>query len=71
VEVAGFGSRQSNLIRPGDTNEVEESPTDFTVGEDYSFLVAMRAPRATLLVHNAEDDCCFRADLSGFCAQSA
>jgi len=63
VEVAGFGAQQSNLIRPGDTNEVEESPTDFTVEEDYPFLVALRAPRPTLLVHNAEDDCCFRADL--------
>jgi dienelactone hydrolase len=63
VEVAGFGSQQSNLVRPSDTNEVEESPTDFTVGEDYPFLVAMRAPRPTLLIHNAEDDCCFRADL--------
>jgi dienelactone hydrolase len=63
VEVAGIGAQQSNLIRPGDTNEVEESPTDFTVHEDYPFLVAMRAPRPTLLVHNAEDDCCFRADL--------
>lgn len=63
VEVAGFGSQQSNLVRPSDTNEVEESPTDFTVGEDYPFLIAMRAPRPTLLIHNAEDDCCFRADL--------
>jgi dienelactone hydrolase len=63
VEVAGFGSQQSNLTRPEDTDEVEESPTDFTVNEDYPFLVAMRAPRPTLLIHNAEDDCCFRADL--------
>jgi dienelactone hydrolase len=63
VEVAGFGSQQSNLVRPEDTNEVEESPTDFTVNEDYPFLVALRAPRPTLLIHNAEDDCCFRADL--------
>lgn len=63
VEVAGFGSQQSNLVRPGDTNEVEESPTDFTAGEDYPCLIAMRAPRPTLLIHNAEDDCCFRADL--------
>ncbi len=63
VEVAGFGSQQSNLTRPEDTNEVEESPTDFTVNEDYPFLVALRAPRPTLLIHNAEDDCCFRADL--------
>ncbi len=63
VEVAGFGSQQSNLIRPEDTDEVEESPTDFTMNEDYPFLVALRAPRPTLLIHNAEDDCCFRADL--------
>jgi dienelactone hydrolase len=63
VEVAGFGAQQSNLIRPEDTDEVEENPNDFTAGEDYPFLVALRAPRPTLLVHNAEDDCCFRADL--------
>jgi hypothetical protein len=63
AEVAGFGSQQSNLTRPEDTDEVEESPTDFTVGEDYPFLVALRAPRPTLLIHNGEDDCCFRADL--------
>jgi dienelactone hydrolase len=63
VEVAGIGSQQSNLTRPEDTNEVEESPTDFTVNEDYPFLVALRAPKPTLLIHNAEDDCCFRADL--------
>jgi dienelactone hydrolase len=62
VEVAGIGAQESNLIRPGDTNEVEESPTDFTVGQDYPLLIAMRAPRPTLLIHNAEDDCCFRAD---------
>jgi dienelactone hydrolase len=63
AEVAGIGAQQTNLIRPEDPDEVEENPTDFTVGEDYPFLVAMRAPRPTLLVHNAEDDCCFRADL--------
>jgi dienelactone hydrolase len=63
AEVAGFGSQQSNLTRPEDTDEVEENPTDFTVGEDYPFLVALRAPRPTLLMHNGEDDCCFRADL--------
>ena len=30
---------------------------------DYPYLVAIRAPRPTLLIHNAEDDCCFRAAL--------
>ena len=63
VEVAGFGALQSNITHPGDTSEVEEDATDLTQGEDYPFFVAMRAPRPTLLIHNAEDDCCFRAAL--------
>ena len=28
---------------------------------DFAHLVAMRAPRPTLLIYNSEDDCCFRA----------
>lgn len=63
VEVAGFGSLESNLTHPVDTDETEEDPSDFTDGEDYTMLVAMRAPRPTLLIHNGEDNCCFRADL--------
>jgi dienelactone hydrolase len=63
AEVAGFGAQPSNLTRPEDTDELEESASDLTVDEDYPFLVALRAPRPTLLIHNAEDDCCFRADL--------
>jgi dienelactone hydrolase len=63
VEVAGIGSLESNLTHPVDTDEVEENATDLTDGEDYSDFVAMRAPRPTLLIHNAEDTCCFRAAL--------
>lgn len=63
VEVAGFGALQSNIIRPEDGDEVEQNASDLNMGEDYPFLVAMRAPRPTLLIHNAEDDCCFRAAL--------
>jgi len=63
AEVAGFGSLESNLTHPIDTDEIEENPTDFTKDEDYTYLVALRAPRPTLLIHNAEDTCCFRADL--------
>jgi len=63
VEVAGFGALESNLTHPIDTDEIEENPTDFTAGQDYPAPVALRAPRPTLLIHNAEDDCCFRADL--------
>ena len=63
VEVAGIGAPQSNLIRPLDTDEIEENATDLTQNEDYPVFVAIRAPRPTLLIHNAEDDCCFRAAL--------
>jgi dienelactone hydrolase len=63
VEVAGIGALQSNLIRPLDTDEIEENATDLTQNEDYPFFVAIRAPRPTMLIHNAEDDCCFRAAL--------
>jgi cephalosporin-C deacetylase-like acetyl esterase len=63
VEVAGFGSMESNLTRPTDTQEVEETATDLLQGFDYTFLAAMRAPRPTLLMHNQQDDCCFLAPL--------
>ena len=63
VEVAGFGSLESNITHPVDTDEIEETPTDFLDGEDFTDLVALRAPRPTLLIHNGEDDCCFRAML--------
>ena len=63
VEVAGFGALSSNITHPIDTDEVEENATDLMQGADYPFFVAMRAPRPTLLIHNAEDDCCFRGAL--------
>ena len=63
VEVAGIGALESNLVRPLDTDEIEENATDLTYKEDYPFFVAIRAPRPILLIHNAKDDCCFRADL--------
>jgi hypothetical protein len=30
-------------------------------GRDYTWLAALMAPRPTMLIYNAEDDCCFRA----------
>ena len=63
VEVAGIGSMETNLARPTDTQEVEETATDLLNGFDYPFLLAMRAPRPTLLIHNEQDDCCFLAPL--------
>jgi dienelactone hydrolase len=63
VEVAGIGSRESNLTHPVDTDETEEDAPDLMQGEDYPELVALRAPRPTLEIHNGTDSCCFRAAL--------
>lgn len=63
VEVAGIGSRESNLTNPKDTYEVEEDAPDLMKAFDYPEFIAMRAPRPTMLIHNAVDSCCFRAPL--------
>ena len=63
IPVAGFSSLISKLEHRDDQGDNEQVPADFLQGVDYSTLTAMRAPRPTLLIHNAEDDCCFRAPL--------
>ena len=63
VPVAGYSAFVSKLERVGDYGDPEQVPQDFLDGQDYSHLTAIRAPRPTLLIHNAEDDCCFRAPL--------
>ncbi len=64
IPVAGYVNLQGRLERlPEEPGDIEQNPTDFLVGQDYSTLTAMRAPRPTLLIYNAEDDCCFRAPL--------
>lgn len=63
VEVAGFGPLQTIITHPVDTDCDEQDPPDLLRGRDYTFYVAMRSPRPTMLIHNAEDTCCFRADL--------
>jgi dienelactone hydrolase len=63
VPVAGYSALVSKLERIPDYGDNEQVPQDFLNGQDYSHLTAMRAPRPTLIVHNAEDDCCFRAPL--------
>jgi hypothetical protein len=63
--VAGFSSLRSKIEANGysEVGDLEQLPPDFLKGLDYSYLVAMMAPRPTLLTYNAEDDCCFRAGL--------
>lgn len=65
IPVAGFTSLSGRVDRvtTGETGDIEQVPTDFLEGQDYSTLTALRAPRPTLLIFNAEDSCCFRAPL--------
>ncbi len=63
VEVAGIGSRESNLTHPVDTDETEEDAPDLMQQQDYPELIALRAPRPTMEIHNGADSCCFRAPL--------
>ena len=46
-----------------DIGDFEQNASDLLQGGDYPLLVALRAPRPTLLIYNAEDDCCFRGSL--------
>ena len=63
VPVAGFSSNRSRVEARyyGDMGDPEQFPTDLYDGADVAHMVAMRAPRPTLLIYNAEDDACFRA----------
>src|SRR5262249_14977388 len=47
----------------GDMGDVEQSGTDFLQGSDYPSLVALMAPRPTLLTYNGEAHCWLRAML--------
>jgi len=63
IPVAGYSAIVARIERPADTGDIEQNATDLLTVADYSHLTAMRAPRPTLLIYNAEDDCCFRAPL--------
>jgi hypothetical protein len=64
IPVAGFASLEGRAERlPGEPGDLEQNATDFLTGQDYPELVAIRAPRPTLILDNINDDCCFRAPL--------
>jgi dienelactone hydrolase len=63
VPVAGYSSAVSRIERPQDVGDIEQNAADMLTVADYPHLTAMRAPRPTLLIYNAEDDCCFRGNL--------
>ena len=66
VPVAGFASTRTRVEarEHGDLGDIEQNATDFFEKIDYPHLVALRAPRPTLLAYNAEDDCCFRGPMA-------
>jgi hypothetical protein len=62
--VAGFSSLTTSIEHPEYSgNDAEQNPSDFRQGVDYAQLMAIRAPRPTLLMYNSMDDCCFRAGI--------
>lgn len=60
--VAGYSSFRTRARHFSDLGDSEQTPVDLATTADYAQLTAMRAPRPTLLTHNAEDKCCFRAE---------
>lgn len=65
IPVAGYTTilGRDTRIGVGEAGDLEQNATDFFTDGDYDVLTALRAPRPTLLIHNAEDNCCFRAPL--------
>ncbi len=73
VPVAGYSSLQQRVEeqeRVVDQDEksslgdLEQISPDIFESYDYTHLTALRAPRPTPLIYNANDDCCFRAALA-------
>jgi dienelactone hydrolase len=61
VPVAGFSSLTTAIEHPEYAGDAEQDAPDMRSMADYAQLMALRAPRPTLLIYNAMDDCCFRA----------
>ena len=57
--VAGYSSFLTRAVYPRDLGDPEQTPCDLATVADYLHLTAMRAPRPTLLINNAKDNCCF------------
>jgi dienelactone hydrolase len=61
VPVAGHGALHVRLENESDIGDLEQIPIDMLTVADYTHLTALFAPRPTLLIYNAQDDCCFQA----------
>ncbi len=63
IPVAGFTSLTTAIEHPEYAGDAEQNAADMRSLADYAQLMALRAPRPTLLIYNAMDDCCYRAEL--------
>lgn len=63
VPVAGFTSLTTAIEHPEYAGDAEQNGADMRSVADYAQLMALRAPRPTLLIYNAMDNCCYRAEL--------
>jgi dienelactone hydrolase len=65
VPVAGYDALADWIpLLPGAAGDNEQAGSDIFRDQDYATLSATRAPKPTLLIYNAEDDCCFRAAIT-------
>ena len=59
VPVAGYSALVQRLERSNSIGDLEQNPNDLVQYADYAHLTAMMVPRPTLLIYNANDNCCF------------
>jgi dienelactone hydrolase len=62
VPVAGHSSLKQRIPNRSSIGDLEQNPVDLVSIADYAHLTALMAPRPTLLIYNAKDDCCFVAE---------
>ncbi|NUM54533.1 MAG: acetylxylan esterase [Candidatus Hydrogenedentes bacterium] len=59
---AGYSGIDMRIAYPSDIGDLEQVPPDLLTVADFSHLTALLAPRPALLIYNAADQCCFKAD---------
>jgi hypothetical protein len=62
VAVAGYSTLTTSIEHP-EYHDLEQNSADFRETYDYAEMTAARAPKATMLIYNSMDDCCFRAGI--------
>lgn len=62
VPNAGYTTMKRRIECNNDLGDSEQTPHDMITALDYDHMSAMLAPRPTLQLMNANDECCFRTD---------